>query len=89
MNVAEAVGATLARLGSGADVVSLGELRRALAAGIPPENLFSLSAEDRAELAERMRPLWDEWVQKADAKGMPGQKILDEAARLLDLYDRN
>lgn len=30
---------TLARLGCGADVVSLGELKRALAAGIPPENI--------------------------------------------------
>ena len=36
-----------------------------------------------------MHPLWDEWVQKADAKGMPGQKILDEAVRLMNLYDQN
>lgn len=34
-----AVIATLARLGVGADVVSEGELRRALAAGIPPERI--------------------------------------------------
>src|SRR6201999_1963350 len=30
---------TLARLGAGADVVSGGELKRALAAGIPPEKI--------------------------------------------------
>jgi len=56
---------------------------------IPAENVFVLSAEDQATLAGEMRPLWDEWVKKADAKGMPGQKILDEAARLLKLYDQN
>src|ERR1700709_51056 len=31
---------TLAKLGAGADVVSGGELKRALAAGIPPERIF-------------------------------------------------
>jgi diaminopimelate decarboxylase len=48
---------TLARLGAGADVVSGGELKRALAAGIPPSKiLFSgigkTEAELRAALAE-------------------------------------
>src|SRR3954466_3952871 len=47
---------TLAKLGAGADVVSGGELKRALAAGIPPEKiLFSgvgkIEAELRAALA--------------------------------------
>ena len=58
-------------------------------ASIPAENIFTLSSEDRTQLSTEMRPLWDEWVQKADAKGMPGQKILDEAVRLLNLYDNN
>lgn len=58
-------------------------------AAIPPDNIITLSAEDHADLATRMRPLWDQWVQTANAKGMPGQKILDEAARLLKLYDQN
>ena len=48
---------TLAKLGAGADVVSGGELKRALAAGIPPQKiLFSgigkTEAELRAALAE-------------------------------------
>jgi diaminopimelate decarboxylase len=38
-NSNQAVIATLARLGAGADVVSEGELRRALAAGVPPEKI--------------------------------------------------
>ena len=50
---------TLAKLGAGADVVSGGELKRALAAGIPPDKiLFSgvgKTAEDiRAALAENI-----------------------------------
>ncbi|MEI6486110.1 MAG: diaminopimelate decarboxylase [Sphingomonadales bacterium] len=47
-----AVLATLARLGAGADVVSGGELARALAAGIPAERIvFSGVGKTRAELA--------------------------------------
>jgi len=38
-NSNQAVIATFARLGAGADVVSEGELRRALAAGVPPERI--------------------------------------------------
>ncbi|SMF41455.1 TRAP-type C4-dicarboxylate transport system, substrate-binding protein [Tistlia consotensis] len=61
----------------------------AATAHIPPENIFTLSAEDQAELADKMRPQWDDWVKKADAMGMPGQKILDETVRLMKLYDQN
>ncbi len=39
-NSNQAVMATLARLGSGADVVSGGELARALAAGVPPDRIM-------------------------------------------------
>jgi len=39
-NSNQAVVATLARLGAGADVVSEGELRRALAAGVTPDKIF-------------------------------------------------
>jgi diaminopimelate decarboxylase len=43
---------TLARLGSGADVVSEGEIRRALSAGIPPERIvFSGVGKKRSEMA--------------------------------------
>src|SRR6201993_4585895 len=40
-NSNQAVIATLARLGAGADVVSGGEIKRALAAGVPPEKIIS------------------------------------------------
>lgn len=51
-NSNQAVIATLARLGAGADVVSEGELRRALAAGVAPERIvFSGVGKTAAELA--------------------------------------
>ncbi|HEX2255577.1 MAG TPA: diaminopimelate decarboxylase [Afifellaceae bacterium] len=51
-NSNQAVVATLGRLGAGADVVSEGELRRALAAGIPAERImFSGVGKTEAELA--------------------------------------
>jgi hypothetical protein len=56
---------------------------------VPPANIFPLDADDQAALTAQMEPLWSEWVKKADAAGMPGQKILDEAARLMKLYDQN
>ncbi len=56
---------------------------------IPPENIHTLSAEDKELLATTMRPMWDAWVQKANAKGLPGQDILDETIRLMTLYDQN
>ena len=46
-----AVVATLARLGAGADVVSEGEMRRALAAGMPPDRIvFSGVGKTESEL---------------------------------------
>src|SRR6187402_951450 len=51
-NSNQAVIATLARLGAGADVVSEGELKRARAAGIAPENIiFSGIGKSARELA--------------------------------------
>ena len=50
-NSNQAVVATLARLGAGADVVSEGELRRAVAAGIQPEKIvFSGVGKTESEL---------------------------------------
>jgi len=45
----------LAKEGAGADVVSLGELERAIAAGIPPEKIvFSGVAKTRTEMARAL-----------------------------------
>jgi diaminopimelate decarboxylase len=51
-----AVIGTLARLGAGADVVSLGELKRALAAGVPPQRIvFSGVGKTAIEMAEALK----------------------------------
>src|SRR5262249_6513641 len=51
-NSNQAVIATLARLGAGADVVSLGELKRARQAGVPPDKImFSGVGKTAQELA--------------------------------------
>ncbi len=55
-NSNQSVIATLARLGAGADIVSGGELERALAAGIPGERIvFSGVGKTRAEMAEALK----------------------------------
>ena len=54
-NSNQAVIATLARLGAGVDIVSGGELRRAVAAGVPPERIvFSGVGKTRDEMAEAL-----------------------------------
>src|SRR6476661_3685740 len=54
-NSNQAVLTTLARLGAGADVVSGGELKRALAAGIPRERImFSGVGKTAAELNQAL-----------------------------------
>ena len=55
---------------------------------IPAENIFSLSVEDQDELGKQMQPQWAAWVKRADEAGLPGQEILDEAVRLMKLYDQ-
>src|SRR3954462_4627990 len=51
-NSNQAVIATLAKLGAGADVVSAGELKRALSAGVPRDKvIFSGIGKTAAELA--------------------------------------
>lgn len=55
-NSNQAVIATLARQGAGVDIVSEGELRRALAAGVPGERIvFSGVAKTREEMAAALR----------------------------------
>ncbi|GLS42296.1 diaminopimelate decarboxylase [Methylobacterium brachythecii] len=55
-NSNQAVLATLARLGAGMDIVSEGELRRALAAGVPGERIvFSGVGKTRTEMAAALQ----------------------------------
>src|SRR3546814_8376049 len=55
-NPNKSVIATLAALGAGADVVSIGELRRAMAGGVPANRIvFSGVGKTREELTEALR----------------------------------
>ena len=68
---------TLARLGAGADVVSGGELKRALAAGIPPEKIvFSGVGKTRDELALGVRT----GIHQFNVESEPELQALSEIA---------
>ena len=75
-----AVIATLARLGAGADVVSGGELARALAAGVPASRIvFSGVGKSRDELAAALQA----GVMQINVESEPELLALDQVARAL------
>src|SRR5256885_191010 len=73
----QAVIATFARLGAGADVVSEGELRRALAAGVEPHKIyFAGVGKTRAELAYAL----DIGIQQFNVESEPELDLLSGLA---------
>ncbi len=76
-NSNQAVIATLARLGAGADVVSAGELKRARAAGVPAERImFSGIGKTAAELALAV----DEGILCVNVESEPELDLLSSIA---------
>jgi diaminopimelate decarboxylase len=76
-NSNQAVIATLARLGAGADVVSAGELKRALAAGVPAEKImFSGIGKTAQELALAL----DENIFCINIESEPELELLSQIA---------
>ena len=76
-NSNQAVIATLARLGAGTDIVSEGELRRALAAGVPPEKIvFSGVGKTRREMAAAL----DAGILCFNVESEPEMEALSEVA---------
>ena len=76
-NSNQAVIATLAKLGAGADVVSGGELKRALAAGVPADKImFSGIGKTAAELAQAL----DEGVLCVNVESEAELELLSEIA---------
>jgi len=72
---------TLAKLGAGADVVSGGELARALAAGIAPERIvFSGVGKTRAEMHSAL----EAGIYQFNVESEPELAVLDEVARSLN-----
>src|ERR1700736_4254611 len=77
-NSNQAVIATLARLGAGADVVSGGELLRARAAGIPPHKImFSGVGKTAHELAQAV----DEGILCVNVESEPELELLSSIAQ--------
>ncbi|MBY8976261.1 diaminopimelate decarboxylase [Rhodobacteraceae bacterium NNCM2] len=72
-----AVIATLARLGAGADVVSLGELKRALAAGVPPERIVFSGV---GKTAEEMHEALSIGIRQFNVESEPELERLNEIA---------
>src|SRR5712671_7351027 len=76
-NSNQAVIKTLAKLGSGADVVSGGELARARAAGVPPDKImFSGIGKTAAELALAV----DEGILCVNVESEPELELLSSIA---------
>ncbi len=76
-NSNQAVIATLARLGAGMDVVSEGELRRALAAGVPADRIiFAGVGKTREEMAFAVR----EGIRGFNVESEPELEALSEVA---------
>ncbi len=70
----------LARLGAGADVVSEGELRKALAAGVPPERIvFSGIGKSESELAFAI----GRGIHQINVESMPELELLSAVAQRL------
>ncbi|MEO8115309.1 MAG: diaminopimelate decarboxylase [Phenylobacterium sp.] len=69
---------TLARLGAGADTVSGGEIRRALAAGVPPERIiFSGVGKTEAEIAFAL----EVGVAEINLESEPELRLVDRVAK--------
>ncbi|HEV2530779.1 diaminopimelate decarboxylase [Phenylobacterium sp.] len=76
---------TLAKLGAGADVVSEGEVRRALAAAVPPQRIvFSGVGKTAGEVAFALKA----GVAEINVESEPELKLVDEVAQGLGVRAR-
>ena len=75
-----AVIATLAQMGAGADIVSQGELRRALQAGVPPEKIVFSGV---GKTAEEMRAALEAGVLQFNVESLSEIDLLAETASAL------
>lgn len=79
-NTNQAVIRTFAELGAGADVVSEGELRRALAAGVPPEKIVFAGV---GKTEREMTLALEAGILQFNAESWPELERLDAVARAL------
>jgi len=50
--------------------------------------IIDLSPEELAKWRATGKPAWEKWVKKMEAKGLPGQKVLDETVKLVEKYSK-
>lgn len=48
--------------------------------------IIELSPAENKRWKETVRPLWNGWTKRMEARGLPGQAVLDEAVRLATEY---
>lgn len=48
--------------------------------------IIELSPAENKRWKETVRPLWNGWTKRMEARGLPGQAVLDEAVRLAKEY---
>lgn len=48
--------------------------------------IIDLTPQEFAEWQATGKPAWNEWVKQMEAKGLPGQEVLDEAIKLVEKY---
>ena len=80
-NSNQAVLATLARLGSGADVVSMGEIRRAISAGIPANKIVYSGV---AKTAEEIHYALRQGIFQFNVESEPELELISEVATSLN-----
>jgi hypothetical protein len=49
---------------------------------------IQLSPEERARWAKVAQPIWDEYVAGLEAKGLPGQEMLDDIQQWVAAYKK-
>jgi TRAP-type C4-dicarboxylate transport system substrate-binding protein len=52
------------------------------------DEIIDLSPEEFAKWQATGKPAWNEWVKQMEAKGLPGQKVLDETIMLVEKYSK-
>jgi len=53
----------------------------------PGHEWITLSDEERARWVATAKPAWEDWVEKMEAKGLPGRKVLDRTVELVKKYE--
>ncbi|GAA0823902.1 diaminopimelate decarboxylase [Colwellia asteriadis] len=81
-NSNQGVLATLAKMGSGADVVSMGEIRRAIAAGIPANKIVYSGV---AKTAEEIHYALRQGILQFNVESEPELELISEVATALNI----